>query len=154
MDATRAISDFLKERSVAVAGVSRNGDLPANFIYRRFRDAGYDVSAVNPATDTAEGDRCWPDLASLPRPVGAVLAATPPAGTEAVVEECLRLGVPRIWIHRSFGQGSVSEEAVARAREGGMEVIVGGCPLMFVPPVDMVHRCMGWVLRKRNRISA
>ena len=42
---------------------------------------------------------------------------------------------------------------VERARAGGMDVIVGGCPLMFVPPVDLVHRCMGWFLRKRGRIE-
>jgi hypothetical protein len=153
MDPTDRIEAFLEEPAVAVAGVSRDGDLPANFIYRRLRDAGYEVMAVNPAADTTEGDPCYPDLASLPRPVRAVMAATPPSGTEAVVEECLALEIPKIWIHRSFGEGSVSDRAVARAREGGMEVIVGGCPLMFVPPVDLAHRCMGWWLRRRGRIE-
>lgn len=154
MDATHRIEAFLEESRIAVAGVSRNGDLPANAIYKRLRDAGYDVVAVNPAADSAEGDPCYPDLGSLPEPVTAVLAATPPAGTDELVDQCLRLGIPRMWIHRSFGEGSVSAPAVERAREGGMEVIVGGCPLMYVPPVDIVHRCMGWILRKRGRIQA
>lgn len=154
MDATRRIEEFLAERRIAVAGVSRNGDLPANLIYKRFREAGYQVLAVNPATDTVEGDPCWPDLASVPGTVNAVLAATPPQGTEAVIQDCLRMGIATVWIHRSFGRGSVSSQAVERGREGGMTVIVGGCPLMYVEPVDLAHRCMGWFLRKRGRIRA
>lgn len=153
-DPRPGIEAFLRERRVAVAGVSRHGDLPANHIYRRLREAGYEVVAVNPAAREAEGDPCYPDLTSIPRPVRAVLAATPPRGTEEVVDACIRQGVRHLWIHRSFGQGSVSEAAVQRAREAGIEVIVGGCPLMFVPPVDVVHRCMGWILRKRGRIEA
>lgn len=153
MDPSDRIRAFLDEPRIAVAGVSRDGDLPANAIYTRLRDSGRTVVPVNPATDTAEGDPCYPDLASLPEPVTAVLAATPPRGTEELVDECLRLGIPRMWIHRSFGEGSVSTAAVERARAGGMEVVVGGCPLMYVPPVDVVHRCMGWFLRARGRIE-
>lgn len=154
MDVRQRIERFLEERRIAVTGVSRDGDLPANVIYRRLRDAGYDVVAVNPAAREVEGDPCHPDLESLPEPVGAVLAATPPEATARVLEECLRLGVGQVWIHRSFGQGSVPAEAVERARAEGLEPIVGGCPLMFVPPVDPVHRCMGWLLRARGRIEA
>ena len=37
------VSDFLAQKRIAVAGVSRNGDAPANLIYRKFREAGYQV---------------------------------------------------------------------------------------------------------------
>ncbi len=154
MDVRQRIERFLEERRIAVTGVSRHGDIPANHIYRRLRDAGYDVVAVNPAAREVEGDPCHPDLESLPAPVDAVLAATPPEGTAEVLDACLRLGVRHVWIHRSFGQGSVPADAVERARTAGLEPIVGGCPLMFVPPVDPLHRCMGWLLRVRGRIEA
>jgi hypothetical protein len=57
-----------------------------------------------------------------------------------------------VWFHRSFGKGSVSEEAIrARAAEG-IECIVGGCPLMFCDRVDVGHRYMRWWLQRRGRV--
>jgi predicted CoA-binding protein len=140
-----SVADFLAQRRIAVAGVSRDGDLPANLIYRKLRDAGYAVFAVNPNADRAEGDPCWPDLASIPERVDAVVAATPPAATADVVRQCAELGVRRVWMHRSFGRGSVDEGAVEACREHGIACIPGSCPMMWVKPVDPAHACMRWV---------
>ncbi len=140
------IADFLAQERIAIVGVSRSSDQPANLNYRKLRDGGHRVFAVNPRTDTAEGDPCYPDLASIPGGVDAVLIATPPAASLAVARDCAELGIERVWIHRSFGQGSVSEEAVELCRERGLRVIPGGCPMMFDPPVDLGHRCMRWLL--------
>jgi hypothetical protein len=142
----RKIDDFLAARRLAVVGVSRSGDQPANLIYRKLRDRGVRVFAVNPATESVEGDRCWPSLGALPEPVDGAVVATPPAATEQVVRECAEAGVPRVWMHRSFGAGSVSPAAVERCRELGIEVIAGACPMMYLPPVDPAHRCMRWLL--------
>ena len=49
-------------------------------------------------------------------------------------------------MHRGVGAGSVSETAAAYGREQGIEVIDGGCPLMFEPTADFAHRCMRTVL--------
>lgn len=148
-----AVQAFLSGRRFAVAGVSRDPKQPANHIYRRLRDAGYDVAATNPGAQEVEGDPCYPDLASVPGPLDGVVIATPPAATGDVVRACAQRGVKRVWMHRSFGQGSVSGEAVTWAREQGMDVIVGGCPMMFCEPVDLGHRCMAWFLGVRGRIE-
>jgi hypothetical protein len=63
----------------------------------------------------------------------------------AVVAACRELGITRVWMHRSFGTGSVSEEAVQAGRRDGMMVIAGGCPLMFDPTADFGHKCMRWI---------
>lgn len=141
-----AVDDFLSQRRIAVAGVSRSGDAAANLIYRKLEGAGYQVFAVNPKTDEVEGDRCYPNLAAIPGGVDAVLLATHPGVAAEVVRECGGLGIGRVWMHRSFGQGSVSEEAVALCREHGIRVIPGACPMMYVQPVDVGHRCIRWVL--------
>lgn len=146
-DLRETVREFLAGERIAVAGVSRNGDLPANLIYRKLRDAGYRVVAVNPETERVEGDPCYPDLASVPEVPDGVVAATPPLATEEVVRECIELGVERVWMHRSFGAGSVSEPAVELARQHGMTVIAGACPMMYVEPVDPAHTCMRWVLK-------
>jgi len=149
-----SVRDFLAARRIAVAGVSRDRNQPANLIYRRLRDTGHEVVAVNPAAGEVEGDRCWPDLASVPGGVDAVVVATPPAAAGAVARACAERGIPRIWMHRSFGEGSVSAQAVAFCREHGIQVIVGGCPMMYCGRVDVAHRCMRWILDVRGRIEA
>ena len=141
-----AVDDFLAQKRIAVAGVSRSGSEAANTIYRKLRNAGYEVYATNPNADEVEGDPCYPDLASLPEKVDGVVIATHPEVTEQIVRACADQGIGRVWIHRSFGQGSVSEEAVDYCRQNGITVLAGGCPMMFCEPVDLAHKCMRWVL--------
>ena len=139
-----AIERFLAQRRIAVAGVSRQARQPANGIYRKLRGAGYDVVPVNPAASEVEGTRCYPDLASVPGGVDAVVAVTAAAAAARLVAECAALGIPRLWLHRGLGPGSVSEEATQAGARLGVEVIAGACPMMFVPPVDPFHRCLRW----------
>jgi uncharacterized protein len=146
-----AVDDFLAQRRIAVAGVSRESQQAANFIYRRFRDAGYEVYAVNPRADEVEGDPCYPDLASLPVSVGGVVAVTPVAATEALARECAALGIPRLWMHHGVGTSSVSQSAVDVCRKWAITAIPGACPMMYLEPVDVGHRCfrcMKWLTGK------
>jgi uncharacterized protein len=142
----RAASEFLDHRRIAVTGVSRTpGSHGGNVVYRRLRDRGYTVFAVNPHADEVEGDTCYHDLASIPGGVEAVVIATRPEAAEGTVRDCADLGVEHVWMHRSFGSGSVSPAAVQVGRRHGMTVIDGGCPLMFRPTADAGHRAMRWV---------
>lgn len=141
-----AVADFLALRRIAVAGVSRTKNDAANVIYRKLRDSGYQVFAVNPNAKTIEGDECYPDLGSIAGGVEGVVAVTRPEVTNRIVRECVDLGIDHVWMHRSFGQGSVAEDAVSFCRESGIKVIAGGCPMMFCQPVDVAHKCMRWVL--------
>jgi uncharacterized protein len=144
-----ATQDFLAQRRIAVAGVSRKsgGAHSGNGIYQRLKERGYEVFAVNPNTDTIEnGEPCYRSLDAIPGGVDGVVIATAPTAAKAVIDDCLRLGIGRAWMHRSFGGGSVSPEATEAGRAGGMVVIEGGCPLMFEPTADVVHKCMRVVL--------
>lgn len=142
----QAAEHFLAQRRIAVVGVSRDAKQPANFNYRKLRDSGRAVFAVNPATGDAEGGPCYPNLRAIPGGVDAALLFTPPAATGAVVRECVELGIRHVWVHRSFGAGSWSAEAESVAREHGLVLIPGGCPAMFCAPVDPAHRCFRWML--------
>jgi predicted CoA-binding protein len=147
-----AVTEFLSHRILAVAGVSRDGRSPANAILRRLKDEGYTVFAVNPRASSAEGQACFPSLDALPEKVEGVIAVTPPGESEALVRDCARLGIPRLWMHRSFGPGSVSAAAVEYGRAQGVEVLAGGCPMMFCGKVDPAHKCMRWVLRVTGKL--
>ena len=147
-----AVEDFLKGERLAVAGVSRDSKQPANAIFRRLVDSGYQVFPVNPKASEVEGVECFKNLISIPDPVDGVVIATPPGASVDVVRECREKGIEKVWFHRSFGEGSVSEEAVAECKNMGIQCIVGGCPMMFCQPVDIAHRFMRWWLQRAGRV--
>ena len=143
------VHDFLAQKRIAVAGVSRNTRHPTgNLIYRRLKTSGHDVFPVNPNMQTFEGDRCYPDLKSIPGGVDGVVIVTRPDVTERIVHECGDAGVPRVWMHRSIQKGSsVSEEAVEYCRQHDISVIAGACPMMYGAGVDFGHTCIRWILK-------
>jgi predicted CoA-binding protein len=150
---TIRINDFLAQPRIAVAGVSRTDtNLPANLIYRKLRGTGYHVFAVNPRAESVENDRCYPSLHALPEPVDGVVIATPAGAAESLVQECAELGIRRVWMHRSLGEGSVSAHALEVCKEKNIEVIAGACPMMYAPPVDFGHKCMRLVMRITGKL--
>ena len=112
----------------------------SNAVYRRLRDRGYEVFAVNPNADTVEGDPAYQDLKSIPGGVQAVVIGTRPELAKGTMRECAELGIKHVWMHRGPGAGSVSNAATAYGRQHGITVIDGGCPLWFAPVSDFGHR--------------
>jgi hypothetical protein len=149
-----SIAQFLAGRRIAVVGVSRQGTQPANAIFRRLRDGGREVIPVHPSATELEGARCFPDVRSVPGPLDGVMFAAPPSAATEVARQCAERGVKHLWFHRSFGEGSVSAEAVQECERLGLRAIVGGCPMMYCEPVDGFHGCMRWWLSLRGRIRA
>ena len=141
-----AAAEFLAKKRVAVTGVSRTpANHGSNVVYKRLRERGYEVFAVNPNADQVEGDRCYPDLRSIPGGVEVVVIATRPETAESTMRECAELGIKHVWMHRLMGAGSVSQAATEYGRQHGITVIDGGCPLMFPPTSDGGHRVMRWM---------
>ena len=139
-------AEFLADKRVAVTGVSRKaGSHGSNVVYKRLRDRGYEVFAVNPNAETVEGDPAYPDLRAIPGGVDAVVIGTRPERADETMRECVDLGIDRVWMHRGPGGGSVSATATAYGREHGVTVIDGGCPCMFGPTADLGHKAMRFV---------
>jgi hypothetical protein len=142
-----AASEFLTKKRVAVTGVSRTPKSHgSNVVYRRLRERGYDVYAVNPNADEVEGDRSCKDLTSIPGGVEAVVIGTRPEIAEDTMHECAELGIKHVWMHWGAGGSSVSDTATDYGRQHGITVIDGGCPLMFGPTADVGHKIMRRVL--------
>ena len=138
-----AASEFLASKRVAVTGVSRHPkDHGSNIVYKRLRERGYDVFAVNPNAEEVEGDRCYHDLGSIPGGVEAVVIATRPELADETMRECAELGIEHVWMHWGSGASSVSSSATEYGRQHGITVIDGGCPCMFRPTDDFGHRVM------------
>ncbi len=152
-DVKQVASEFLANKRVAVTGVSRNPKgHGSNIVYQRLRQRGYEVFAVNPNADEVEGDACYQDLKSIPGGVDAVVIGTRPEIAEATMRECAELGIRHVWMHRSYGGGSVSEAAAEYGRNQGITVIDGGCPLMFAPTADVGHKVMRFVFTMTGNV--
>ena len=149
------VNDFLAQKRIAVAGVSRNNSHhpTGNLIYRRLKASGHDVFAVNPHMQTFEGDRCYPDLQSIPGGVDGVVIITRPETTERIVHDCCDAGVRRVWMHQSLANGSsVSSKAVAYCHQHEISVIAGACPMMYGGHADFGHSCMRWILKLTGQL--
>ena len=144
------VDDFLAQKRIAVAGVSRekNTHPVGNLIYHRLKSTGHAVFAVSPHMQTFEGDRCYPNLQSIPDGVDGVVIITRPGTTEQIVRDCHSAGVRRVWMHQSRVKGtSVSREAVEFCHQHDISVIAGACPMMFGPGVDFGHTCLRMYLK-------
>lgn len=144
------VHDFLAQQRIAVAGVSRDTSHhpAAKLVYERLKRTGHDVFPVNPNIQSFAGDRCYPDVQSIPGGVDGVVIITRPEITQQVVRDCSSAGVRHVWMHQSMAKGSsVSPEAVEFCRQHDISVIAGACPMMFGPGVDFGHTCMRWMLR-------
>ncbi len=141
-----AAAEFLANKRIAVTGVSRTPQSHgSNVVYQRLRERGYEVFPVNPNADVVEGDRSYPDLKSIPGGVSAVVIGTRPELAESTMRECVELGIKHVWMHRSVDRDSVSAAATDYGRQHDVNVIPGGCPLMFEPVDDGGHKAMRFV---------
>src|SRR5205085_9333976 len=99
-----AATEFLASKRMAVTGVSRQAkDHGSNVVYKRLRDRGYELFAVNPNAEEVEGDRSYHDLRAIPGAVDAVVIATRPEIAEQTMRECAELGIKHVWKARGPG---------------------------------------------------
>jgi uncharacterized protein len=143
------VQEFLAQKKIAVVGVSDKRETGCNLAYTKFKEAGYEVYAVNPRINTFNGAPCYPDLKSIPEKPDAVFILAKPAVTDQIVQQCVDLGVKHVWMHCMMGtkpglaasMTSVSQDAVNKCRENGINVIPGTCPNQFLKP-DFGHNMM------------
>ncbi len=114
---------FPKLRTWAVIGVSNDRNKYGNKIFRDLREAGYTVYAVNPKLTEVEGEPCYASLKDLPDKPEVVDVVVPPAVAEKIVDDCLEQNIQNIW----FQPGSESDQAIKKAKAGGMTVVANAC---------------------------
>ena len=143
------VQDFLAQKKIAVVGVSDRRDTGCNLNYKKFRDAGYKVFAVNPRISVYDGSPCYPDLKSIPDKPEAVFVLASPGVTDKIVQQCVDLGIKHVWMHCMMGtkpglvanMTSVSQSALEMCKANDIAVIPGACPNQFLKP-DFGHGMM------------
>ena len=119
-----AVERVLDRKNVfAVVGASRNPEKYGHKVFRDLLEAGYEVYPVNPRADEVLGQKCYPDLRSLPKRPDVVVFVVPPRITEALAQQCVELGVKFVWMQ----PGAESEEAIRALEEAGITVFHNIC---------------------------
>ncbi len=137
-----AIDEFLAQRSLALVGVSRDGQRGfGNAVRKELSQKGYQLFVVHPEADKIGDQPCAHSLADVASQVGGVVLVTPPDQTLRLVEEAAALGVRRVWMQ----QGAESPEAIAACQQHGIALVHGECILMFAEPTAWFHRAHRWV---------
>lgn len=152
------IAEFLRQPALAVIGISSSKQTVANGVCAKLRSGDRTVYAVGRHSSTFLNEPCYPDLASLPAPVQGVFAAARPENIELIVEECIALKIPRVWVHNFGGTTStpssvVTPVIVQRCRDNGIALIPGACPMMYCEDADFGHRCIKWFLSVSGRLQ-
>ena len=123
MPETAEATILRKYRTVAVVGASTDESRASNEVARYLKEHGYRVIPVNPREKEVLGERCYPDLCSIPERVEVVDVFRRPRFLPRVVAEAMYAGAKAVWMQ----EGIVHEAAARRAREAGMEVVMDRC---------------------------
>jgi uncharacterized protein len=122
-------------RTIAVVGASSNPEKPSHGIMQKLLSAGYHVIPVNPRETEVLGQRAYPSLADVPGRIDIVDVFRRPEYTPPIADEAVAVGAKALWLQ----SGIVSDEAAARARAGGLVVVMDACigvmhSLLRIPP--------------------
>ena len=110
-------------RTVAVVGLSANWHRPSNFAAKYLQDHGYRVIPVNPAYQEVLGERCYPDLKSIPEPVDVVDVFRRAEEVPAIAADAIAIGARVLWLQI----GVIHAAAAATARAAGLDVVMDRC---------------------------
>jgi predicted CoA-binding protein len=132
--------NFWTHGSFAVVGHTAKRGFP-RLTYGALREQGRKVFAVDPSLAEIEGERAYPDLQSLPEKVEAVVLEVPKEETADWVRKAADAGIRHVWIHMTRD----TPEALAVAKERGLDVVSGTCAVMYVKPGFTYHTLHKWV---------
>ncbi|PIU23477.1 MAG: CoA-binding protein [Chloroflexi bacterium CG08_land_8_20_14_0_20_45_12] len=120
------IKEFMAQKRFAIVGATDDTKKYGHQIFKNLKSRGYEVYPVNPRLKELEGTRCYPSLADIPVNVDVVDFVVPPEVTEAILKECKRLRLSRIWLQ----PGSESEAAIAFCHENNLKVVHSVCVML------------------------
>jgi len=141
------IEDFLRQKRIAMVGLSRESKDFSVMLFEEFRRRGYDMVPVNPGVSELLGQPCFARVQDIQPPVDAAILMTSPSITETVVRDCAEAGVRLVWMYGAGVQGATSEPAIEFCHANNIQVVPGECPFMFWHDAGMGHRLHGFILK-------
>jgi len=112
-----------ESRTIAVVGLSADWFRPSYFAAKYMQEHGYRISPVNPKYAEILGEKCYPDLASIPEPVDMVDVFRKSADALPIAEQAIAIGAKSLWLQI----GVINEEAKQKAEAAGLTVVMDRC---------------------------
>lgn len=117
------LEKILDYRTIAVVGISDNPQRPSHYVADFLDKHGYVIIPVNPNLTDWKGKPCYSDLLSIPQQVDVVDIFRRPEAVPPIVDEAIAIQAKAVWMQ----EGIVHEEAAAKARNAGIEVVMDRC---------------------------
>jgi predicted CoA-binding protein len=118
-----SIRTILEYRNIAVVGISDDPERPSHSVASFMKAHGYNIIPVNPKLTEWEGIKCYPDLLSVPEKVEVVDIFRRSEAVPPIVDEAIKIKAKAVWMQ----EGIINEEAAAKARALGIEVVMDKC---------------------------
>ena len=112
-----------RSRTLAVVGLSAQWYRPSYFAAKYMQDHGYRIVPVNPRYEEVLGQKCYPDLRSIPHPVDLVDCFRKASDIPPLAEDAIAIGAKVLWMQL----GIVNEAAAQRAVAAGLDVVMNRC---------------------------
>ncbi len=110
-------------RHIAVVGLSPKPERPSYTVAQALQGFGYHIIPVRPATKEVLGEKAHAQLTNIGGPIDLVNVFLNPSRLEPVIDACIQLKVPTIWLQ----EGVINEAAALRAQQAGIQVIMDRC---------------------------
>jgi predicted CoA-binding protein len=139
------IEELLRQKRIAVVGVSRNPRHFSSGLLRELRQRGYEAVPVNPNVAEIDGLRCFARAQDITPPVEGAFLLTTPQVSEQVLRDCAEAGIRLVWMLRA------SPAAMDFCRSKGIRAVAGYCPYLFLPGAAWFHRLHGFFMKIGGR---
>ncbi|MFF4249259.1 CoA-binding protein [Streptomyces sp. NPDC001822] len=113
----------------AVVGLSGNRSRAAYGVAEVLQLFGKKVVPVHPKAETVHGEQGYASLAEIPFPVDVVDVFVNSELAGAVADEAVEAGAKAVW----FQLGVIDEQACARTRAAGLDMVMDRCPAIEIP---------------------
>jgi predicted CoA-binding protein len=110
-------------KTIAVVGASPNPERTSHAIMKKLQQWGYHCIPVNPGQNEILGEKCYPDLSSIPESIDIIDVFRKPEHTPPIAQEAAKIKAKVLWLQ----QGISNDEAAEIAKENGLTVIQDYC---------------------------
>ena len=114
---------FAESKTIAVVGLSSNPARPSYSVARYLQSEGYKIIPVNPNEQEILGEKCYPDLLSIPQTIDCIDIFRRSEEVTPIVEQAIKMKAKVVWMQ----EGIVNEEAAKKAEDAGLTVVMDKC---------------------------
>ena len=116
----QATIQLTNSKTIAIVGLSPRPERPSHYVAKYLQEQGYRVIPVNPQLDNVLGEKCYPNLKSIPESVDMVDVFRRSSLVGPIVDEAIEIGAKYIWMQ----DGVIDEQAAERAESAGLGVVM------------------------------